>query len=69
MCEMIGRTGLINNRHVPVFEGDRREGDCTKLVSDAELAFVELGWEPKRSSLQDMITDAWHWHQSGDYEK
>ena len=67
--EVIELAGIVTNRHVPVFEGDRREGDCTKLVSGSELARVELEWEPKRSTLQHMITDAWRWHQAGGYEK
>jgi UDP-glucose 4-epimerase len=67
--EVIEHAGLVTNRHVPIFEGDRRQGDCTKLVSGSELARMELGWEPKRSSLHHMITDAWRWHQSGGYKK
>jgi UDP-glucose 4-epimerase len=67
--EVIEHVGIVTNRNVPVFEGDRREGDCTKLVSGSELARVELGWEPKRSSLKLMITDAWRWHQAGGYKK
>ena len=67
--EVIEHAGVVTNRHVPVIEGDRREGDCTKLVSGSELARVELGWKPKRSSLKHMITDAWRWHQAGGYKK
>ena len=67
--EVIEHAGIVTNRDVPVCEGDRREGDCTKLVSSSELAHTELGWEPKRSSLKHMITDAWRWHQAGGYEK
>ena len=67
--EVIDHAGLVTNRDVPVTEGERRAGDCTKLVSGSELARVELGWEPKRSSLKHMITDAWRWHQSVGYQK
>ena len=67
--EVIEHAGIVTNRHVPVFEGDRREGDCVKLVSGSELARVELGWVPKRSTLSHMITDAWRWHQAGGYDK
>lgn len=67
--EVIDHAGTVTNRHVPVFESERRAGDCTKLVSDSELARVELGWNPKLSSLRHMITDAWRWHQTGGYEK
>ena len=65
--EVIKHASIVTNRHVPVFEGDRREGDCTKLVSGSEMARVELGWEPQRSSLENMIADAWRWHQTGGY--
>jgi UDP-glucose 4-epimerase len=67
--EVIEHASLVTNRHVPVFEGDRRERDCTKLVSGSESARVDLGWEPKRSNLKQMITDALRWHQSGGYRK
>ena len=67
--EVIEKASIITNRAVPIIEGKRRLGDCTKLVSGSELARVELGWEPKRSSLEHMITDAWRWHQNGGYGK
>lgn len=67
--EVIEHAGIVTNRVVPIFEGNRREGDCTKLVSGSELARKDLGWEPKRSSLRHMITDAWRWHQAGGYKK
>ena len=67
--EVIEKASIVTNRDVPIIEGKRRVGDCSKLVSGSELARVELGWEPKRSSLDHMITDAWRWHQSGSYEK
>ena len=65
--EVIECAGMVTKRHVPVFEGDRRQGDCTKLISGSELAQAELGWAPKRSTLKHMITDAWRWHQTGGY--
>jgi UDP-glucose 4-epimerase len=67
--EVIEQVGIVTNRNVPVFEGDRREGDCTKLVSSSELARVALGWEPKRSSLKHIVTDSWRWHQTSGYKK
>lgn len=67
--EVIDNSGLITNRKVPVIRGSRRAGDCTKLVSGSELARSELGWMPRRSTLNHMITDAWRWHQTDGYEK
>ena len=67
--EVIDHCGAVTNRDVPVIEGERRPGDCTKLVSGSSRAQAELGWEPRRSTLQEMIADAWRWHQAGHYEK
>ncbi|MFY9318631.1 MAG: UDP-glucose 4-epimerase GalE, partial [Lentibacter algarum] len=35
----------------------------------SKRAEEELGWRPKRSNLEEMVADAWMWHQSGHYEK
>lgn len=59
---------IVTNRDVPVIEGPRRSGDCTKLVSGSDAAIKELGWKPERSNMRQMITDAWRWHQSGHYK-
>ncbi|SFN42584.1 UDP-galactose 4-epimerase [Roseovarius lutimaris] len=67
--EVIDQSAAITNRPVPVVEGPRRPGDCTKLVSGSTRAETELGWRPVRSNLDKMIADAWRWHQTGHYEK
>ena len=66
--EVIEHSRAVTNMDVPYVEGDRRPGDCTKLVSGSERAVRELGWMPKRSTLETMIRDAWLWHQTGHYE-
>jgi len=65
--EVVEHSREVTNRAVPMTEGDRRQGDCTKLVSGSVRAETELGWLPKRSTLPQMIADAWRWHQTGDY--
>ena len=67
--EVIDHSRSVTNRDVPYVEGDRRPGDCTRLVSGSTRAEKELGWQPSRSNLNTMISDAWRWHQSGHYEK
>lgn len=67
--EVIDQSAAITNRPVPIVEGPRRPGDCTKLVSGSTRAEAELAWRPVRSSLDQMIADAWRWHQTGHYEK
>ena len=67
--EVVEESRAVTNRAVPVKEGPRRAGDCTKLVSGSRRAVEELGWEPVRSTMGQMIADAWRWHQSGHYER
>ncbi len=67
--EVISHVGAVTNRDVPVIEGLRRPGDCTKLVSGSTRATTELGWTPGRSTMDRMIADAWRWHRSGHYER
>ncbi len=67
--EVIDITSEVTGVTVPHKEGARRAGDCTKLVSGSTRAGAELGWRPDRSTLPQMIGDAWRWHQVGTYEK
>ena len=67
--EVIDQSAAITNRPVPVVDGPRRPGDCTKLVSGSTRAEAELGWRPVRSTLDKMVADAWRWHQTGHYDK
>ncbi|MBK0325760.1 UDP-glucose 4-epimerase GalE [Rhodobacteraceae bacterium F11138] len=66
--EVIDRSRSVTNREVPFVIGARRGGDCTKLVSGSVRAERDLGWSPERSTLDQMIADAWRWHQTGHYE-
>jgi len=67
--EVMDHSKVVTNRDVPWKMGERRAGDCTKLVSGSTRAAEELGWVPKRSTLEAMITDAWRWHQNGHYDR
>ena len=67
--EVVNHSAAVTNREVPIVEGDRRLGDCTRLVSGSTRAETELGWRPKRSDLPTMIADAWRWHRMGHYDK
>ena len=66
--EVLDHSRAVTNQTVPHEIGARRLGDCTKLVSGSSRAIEELGWTPKRSTLDKMIADAWRWHQTGHYD-
>ncbi|MFO7921438.1 MAG: UDP-glucose 4-epimerase GalE [Nioella sp.] len=61
--EVVEASRAVTNRAVPMTEGPRRPGDCVKLVSGSRRAEAELGWRAGRSTLDQMIADAWRWHQ------
>lgn len=67
--EVIDQASRITNHLIPVQNGNRRSGDCQKLVSGSKRASEELGWKPDRSNLQQMVSDAWRWEQKARYVK
>ncbi len=44
--------------------GDRRAGDPATLVASAEKAKHVLKWNPTRTHINKIITDAWNWHSN-----
>jgi UDP-arabinose 4-epimerase len=51
----------ITRRRTYVKELPRRPGDPAELIADASLARRALKWEPKHSSLDEIISTAWDW--------
>ncbi|WP_431300715.1 UDP-glucose 4-epimerase GalE [Tabrizicola sp. BL-A-41-H6] len=65
--EVLDHARIVTNREVPVVIGPRRGGDAASLVSGSARAMDELGWEPTRSTMPQMITDAWRWSRGEGY--
>lgn len=65
--EVVDAARAVTNRPVPMVEGPRRAGDAVRLVSGSQRAQEELGWRPERSTLRQMIEDAWRWQRGGGY--
>jgi len=61
--EVIEASRMVTNREVPVIIGERRPGDAAALVSSSTRAIRDLGWDPRHSTLRQMIGDAWAWAQ------
>jgi UDP-glucose 4-epimerase len=49
---------------LPMEEAPRREGDPARLVADSFRLREELGWSPKRESLDLIVEDAWRAFQA-----
>ena len=65
--EVIAAAEAVTGKPVPITDGPRRAGDAVALVSGSARAKAELGWEPKRSTMDQMIADAARWHRGNGY--
>ncbi len=62
--EVIAAVEEVTGAHVEVREAPRRPGDPPMLVAAGARIRAELGWEPRKPRLQDMIGDAWAFAQA-----
>ena len=69
MREVIDAARAVTNREVPHKIGPRRVGDPPKLVSGSVLAEEKLGWRLDRSTMPQIIADAWRWRATGLYKE
>ncbi|WP_087974251.1 UDP-glucose 4-epimerase GalE [Oceanobacillus rekensis] len=60
--EMIAAARTVTGKEIPVTIGDRRAGDPSILIASSEKAKQVLGWKPERTSIDQIIQDAWRWH-------
>ncbi|MDR7001225.1 UDP-glucose 4-epimerase GalE [Neobacillus niacini] len=61
--EMIETAKEVTGIDLPVVTGERRSGDPSTLIASSEKAKKVLGWNPTRTSISEIIRDAWNWHQ------
>jgi len=61
--QVIQTCRAVTGRAIPAEEAPRRAGDPPRLVASSDRAVAELGWRPRRASLETMVADAWRWHQ------
>jgi UDP-glucose 4-epimerase len=52
----------VSGKDFKVIETQRRPGDPPILTSDATKAKEQLGWETQKPELDQMVADAWKWH-------
>jgi UDP-glucose 4-epimerase len=62
--QVIDAAREVTGRPIPVKLAPRRPGDPAATVAASGKARRELGWEPARPDLHDIIADAWAFHQS-----
>ncbi|KGP90237.1 UDP-glucose 4-epimerase [Pontibacillus chungwhensis BH030062] len=61
--EIVDTAREVTGHEIPAKMGPRRAGDPSKLIASSDKANSVLGWVPKRTSIHQIIEDAWRWHQ------
>jgi UDP-glucose 4-epimerase len=62
--DVLSVAAAVTGGRIPHDVGPRRAGDPPVLVASNARAREVLGWEPRRSSLEEMIGSAWAWRQA-----
>jgi UDP-glucose-4-epimerase GalE len=63
VMEVVRAVEEITGCKVPYQIAERRDGDAASLVADSTKLQKKLGWKPTRSSLKQIVKDAWDFHQ------
>lgn len=53
----------VTGHAIPAKVEARREGDPAVLIASSDRARRELGWNPRRDRLEDIISSSWNWHR------
>jgi UDP-glucose 4-epimerase len=59
--EVCNAAAEVTGRAIPLRVSARREGDPAVLCASPKRIMHELAWNPKHSSLQEIIESAWQW--------
>jgi UDP-glucose 4-epimerase len=62
--EVIEAAREVTGAEIPVREAPRRPGDPPMLVAAGQRIRSELGWEPSKPDLSQMVGDAWAFAQA-----
>jgi UDP-glucose 4-epimerase len=62
--EVIAAAETVTGQEIRTNEAPRRPGDPPMLVAASERIRAELGWEPQKPALEEMVGDAWAFAQA-----
>ena len=62
--EVVEAARRVTGHPIPVEEAPRRGGDPPQLVAASTRIRERLGWEPVKPGLDEIVADAWAWHQA-----
>lgn len=61
ILEVVKAVEIVSAKSVKYEISDKRAGDPAILVASNDLAKTELGWSPKKSSLEKIVEDSYNW--------
>jgi len=62
--EVVDAAREVTSREIHAREAPRRHGDPPVLVASSDRIRAELGWEPRKPGLEEMVGDAWTFAQA-----
>ena len=62
--EVIDCCRRVTGHPIPSRDVDRRAGDPAVLIASSERAMRELGWRPRHTGLEEIVSDAWEFTRS-----
>jgi len=62
--QLIETAKKVTQRPIPTRGQPARAGDPPALVAGSHKLQRELGWKPKHSGLEEILTSAWNWHRA-----
>jgi UDP-glucose-4-epimerase GalE len=63
VMEVLKSVEKATGRPVPHTVSPRRPGDAVALYSDATKVKAELGWQPRHSDIDTIVSTAWNFHR------
>ncbi len=60
--DVISMVEKIADKKLQVVEDEKRSGDPDSLIADPTMIKSDLGFEPKHSSLETIVSSAYKWH-------
>lgn len=61
--QIIEAAERVTERSLPRVDAPRRPGDPPELVAGADKIGRELGWSPRHSSIDEILSTAWNWQK------
>ena len=62
--EVVAAAETVTGQEIRTNEAPRRPGDPPQLVAASDLIRSQLGWEPRKPTLEQMVADAWAFAQA-----